>query len=242
LSQRIDSAIASALQPFFFCPELSVPLARPRRAWPSEHGGAACACAVGAVSPGSAVVGRSLLRCSRHCDDSPRSRVHSRGGTRHHRPCVHLSAVAAAGRRSRAVQGAGAAERFPPRPLASRRPQIPVKVPLWAAVALRSRNKASIVPPEWLEPAALEEVLRQERESASFQASRESFLALLRAAGACCSLATTPAARAASRQQLRARSRVVAAAPFSLHRDCDGAVQERGRRVRRPAATGAGSI
>lgn len=31
------------------------------------------------------------------------------------------------------------------------------------------------MPPEWLEPAALEEVLRQERESASFQASCESF-------------------------------------------------------------------
>ena len=34
---------------------------------------------------------------------------------------------------------------------------------------LKSKNKATIVPPEWLEPAALEEVLRQERESSSFQ-------------------------------------------------------------------------
>ena len=44
-------------------------------------------------------------------------------------------------------------------------------MPLWMAVALATRAKCVIQPPQWMEPPALEEVLRKERESeAEFQA------------------------------------------------------------------------
>jgi hypothetical protein len=50
-------------------------------------------------------------------------------------------------------------------------PQVPIQVPLWMAVALTTRAKCVIQPPPWMEPTALEEVLRKERESeAEFQA------------------------------------------------------------------------
>jgi hypothetical protein len=49
--------------------------------------------------------------------------------------------------------------------------QVPIQVPLWMAVALATRAKCVIQPPQWMEPPALEEVLRKERESeAEFQA------------------------------------------------------------------------
>ena len=47
--------------------------------------------------------------------------------------------------------------------------QIPVQVPLWAAVALASKAKAHILAPPWLEAEALDETLSLERSSTTFQ-------------------------------------------------------------------------
>eukprot|EP00245_Coleochaete_scutata_P011539 TRINITY_DN4302_c2_g2_i2.p1 TRINITY_DN4302_c2_g2~~TRINITY_DN4302_c2_g2_i2.p1 ORF type:complete len:218 (+),score=48.75 TRINITY_DN4302_c2_g2_i2:49-702(+) len=45
------------------------------------------------------------------------------------------------------------------------RPQIPVQVPLWLAIALHTRGKCVIQPPEWLNVENLKKVLEEERES-----------------------------------------------------------------------------
>jgi GINS complex protein len=68
----------------------------------------------------------------------------------------------------------------------TRATQIPAKVPLWAAVALATKNKATIVPPDWLEPSALEETLRLERESTGFQARAATSASCAPAARALC--------------------------------------------------------
>jgi GINS complex subunit 2 len=49
------------------------------------------------------------------------------------------------------------------------RAQIPVSVPLWAAIALRAKGKAAILPPDWMDVARLEEVLKAERSAEGYQ-------------------------------------------------------------------------
>ncbi|KAL4187186.1 hypothetical protein AMTRI_Chr09g17660 [Amborella trichopoda] len=44
-------------------------------------------------------------------------------------------------------------------------PQIPAKVPLWLAVALKKRGKCAIRPPEWMSVERLTQVLEAERDS-----------------------------------------------------------------------------
>uniref|UniRef100_A0A0D6QZB7 DNA replication complex GINS protein PSF2 n=1 Tax=Araucaria cunninghamii TaxID=56994 RepID=A0A0D6QZB7_ARACU len=45
------------------------------------------------------------------------------------------------------------------------RPQIPVKVPLWLAIALKKRGKCRIQPPDWMSVERLTQVLDSEREA-----------------------------------------------------------------------------
>ncbi|MCO5556839.1 hypothetical protein L7F22_017629 [Adiantum nelumboides] len=45
------------------------------------------------------------------------------------------------------------------------RPQIPVRVPLWLAIALKKRSKCRIQPPDWMSVEKLTQVLEEEREA-----------------------------------------------------------------------------
>ena len=89
-------------------------------------------------------------------------------------PC---SDSAAALRRLRGRRTRAAGRKVSAHALALTRPacrrclaQVPIQVPLWMAVALATRAKCVIQPPQWMDPPALEEVLRKERESeAEFQ-------------------------------------------------------------------------
>eukprot|EP00842_Homolaphlyctis_polyrhiza_P003610 jgi/Hompol1/424/HPOL_000141-RA len=45
---------------------------------------------------------------------------------------------------------------------------VQTRVPLWLALALKSKDRCTIVPPEWLSTARLEEKLSNEKTEASF--------------------------------------------------------------------------
>ncbi|XP_010486970.1 PREDICTED: DNA replication complex GINS protein PSF2 [Camelina sativa] len=60
-------------------------------------------------------------------------------------------------------------------------PQIPTKVPLWLAVALKRRGKCSFRPPGWMSVDNLTQILEAERESQStFQALPFSYVEIAR--------------------------------------------------------------
>ncbi|XP_011666878.2 DNA replication complex GINS protein PSF2 [Strongylocentrotus purpuratus] len=48
-------------------------------------------------------------------------------------------------------------------------PSLPMKVPLWMAINLKQRQKCRIQPPDWMLVEKLEEVKKQEHDSAVFQ-------------------------------------------------------------------------
>ncbi|OAJ37879.1 hypothetical protein BDEG_21851 [Batrachochytrium dendrobatidis JEL423] len=50
------------------------------------------------------------------------------------------------------------------------RPLFRTSVPLWLALAFKSKDKCTIVPPEWMDPTSLQDMMTQEKMHAEFSA------------------------------------------------------------------------